>query len=559
MISDGFVLKRIVDELSSLEGAKLRQIYQYGKSDIYLYFQNAVVRICLEPSLAHICYTEKEDFSDHRPSNFVLLLRTKLRNARVRKVCQVSLDRVMFFEFDKIDEIGNRHFYRLYIEFFGSHCNVIFVENDIIIDALRSVLTVSRRIQKGEIYRSSNEKLNPLEVTYSDFSFDERAKISQVLSQEFFGFSKYIIRELLNRANLQDKLACDLLTEERESLKHSFFSLINDFERGKTYVYEFEEKFLITTIPLKTLPFKNLSEHSNISNAIDDIYKIVLLKKEVDNFKARLIKCVQDKVKKSEKILNTLEEELLACRKAEEYHKYGELLKYAQEKKDLHKSVNVMDYNTGQMTLVPLVDGKGVKESSQYYFALYKKLKEKSEILKTRIKRETLFLNYAEQLMHTLELAEDLETLQEIEQEMAQQGLIKEKTVFRKSKSKPEFKKIVYEGFTILVGKNNKQNEKLVRISNKNDIWLHVHEMPGAHVVIKTNGQTVPRKILEFAAAIAAYHSKARFSSKVPVDYTPIKNVHKPKGSPPGMVLYTNYETIFANPNLLKTSGSYPF
>lgn len=546
MLMDSFVLRKVVQELQVLIDSNLRQIYQFGKFTVYIYFQNHVVRICLDPIFAHICISDKEDFSDHHPSSFVMLLRARLRNAKLKRIEQVGLDRILFFEFDKIDETGERHLYRIYLEFFGTHCNMILVESGNIVEAFRYSSTSTRAIQRDHPYEIPDQKIDPLEIPYDFFDFlDQTQTISQFMSKKVAGFSKLLLNELFARSQLNDKLLCNLNLSERNSLKYAFFSIINDFQKPHVYVYKNKDDLVVSAIPLRYLT-DNVTSFESVSKAIDHAYGILYINQRLKQTQLELSKIVRDRLKKETRTLDALEDELRDCENSDMYRHYGELLKYASDQSQMGDTVNVFDYITGNVCSVPLVKGKTVKESSQYYFALYKKLKEKSKVLQTRIMQSRQQLVYLEQLLHTIESADDLETLDEIKQEMAQQGMIKKMRQHVQRES--DFRKIEYQGFVIMVGKNNRQNEKLLRQASDKDLWLHVHEMPGAHVLIKHGDRPIPEQVVHYAAALAAYHSKARFSSRVPVDLTLVKNVHKPKGSPPGFVVYTNYETVFVDP-----------
>lgn len=549
MLVDSFVLKKLVLEFRSIIDSSLRQIYQFDRSTIYLYFQQKVLRISLDPVFSHLCFTQKEDFSDHHPSTFVMLLRTRLRNARLKAVEQVGLDRIVCLDFDKIDEVGERHLYKLCLEFLGTHCNAVLVEDGLIIDAFKESNTSSRLIKRNFPYELPAQKVDPFEIPYDFFDgINEMQTISQFMSKKFYGFSKLMVQELLSRAQLPDKVLAELNLQEKNKLKHGFFSIISDFEKPYTYVYKVGETFTVSALPLKHI-LAEPKRFESPSQAIEHAYSLMFSRHALKQMQLELLKNVRERTKKEKRTLDLLEEELSECSKADSFLRYGELLKYASTENRSGNIANVLDYETGQVVSVPLVEGKDIKESSQHYFGLYKKLKEKGRVLQTRVESSRQFLSYLEQLTHTIESAQDLDTIAEIKEEMIQQGLIKAKR--HQLPRESDFKRIEYEGFKILIGKNNRQNERLVRESNDKDLWLHVHESPGAHVVVKAEGKNVPRKVLEYAAALAAYHSKARFSSKVPVDYTLIKYVHKPKGSPPGLVVYTNYETIFANPQLV--------
>lgn len=536
---DAFVLKKLVRELSDLKGEALRQIHQCGKFCIELIFHRATVRLCVEPGLAHVCLTNREDLSGQNPSNFVTLTRTRLRNARLKEVAQLDLDRVLYFVFDKIDETGEKHEYKLYVEFFASRSNIVLVENDLVLDDLRAFLG------KNISYVHTQSKVNPFDGT--EMRFEGTTMLSRYIVEEVAGFSKLTAQEVLHRAKIEDKPLSALDDREKVSLKLALVSILDDFEKPTCYVYEIQGRRYVFAYPLKMLG-EPKERYDSVSRAVDEAYLWNLRKAQMDKLRQQLMSIVGERLKKQEKLLQTLSEDLKRCERAEEYKRYGELLKYASVEDSVQGMVECFDWETNQNVLVPLVPGKDAKRSAQYYFEQYKKLKEKAQILKVRIEQLQEQNSYFEQTLYNIESAETLEDLEEIREELAELGFVQKGVPKEKRSEEANFRKFIYSGFTILVGKNNKQNEALVRKASDFDVWLHVQQSPGAHVVIRTDGRTVPKDVLLYAASIAAHYSKARYSSNVPVDYTLAKNVHKPKGSPPGMVLYTNYETVFVNP-----------
>ncbi|HBT40080.1 MAG: Fibronectin-binding A domain protein [Thermotoga sp. 50_1627] len=536
---DAFVLKKLVRELSELKGEALRQIHQNGKFGIELIFHGATIRISVEPRLAHVCLTEREYLSGQNPSNFVTLVRARLRNARLKEVGQLDLDRVLYLTFDKIDETGENHEYKLYVELFGSKSNVVLVERDLVLDDLRAFLG------KNASYVHTTRKMNPF--AGSELKFEGNLMLSRYIVENIAGFSKLTAQEVLYRANIVDKPVAALNDKERVSLKLALVSILEDFENSACCVYEIQGKRHVFAYPLRILG-EPIERYDSVSRAVDEAYLWNLRKAQTDKLRQQLLSVVRERLKKQEKLLQTLVEDLKRCEKAEEYKRYGELLKYASVQDSAQGVVECFDWETNQKVLVPLVPGKDTKRSAQWYFEQYKKLKEKAQILKVRIEQLQEQSSYLEQTLYNIESAETLEDLEEIKEELAEIGFTQKSASGAKKPEETSFRKFIYNGFTILVGKNNKQNEALVRKASDSDIWLHVQQLPGAHVVIRTEGRAVPRDVLLYAASIAAHYSKARYSSNVPVDYTLIRNVHKPKGSPPGMMLYTNYETVFVNP-----------
>lgn len=536
---DAFVLRKVVRDLSILQGEALRQIHQCGKFCLQLIFQRATVRISVEPGLAHVCLADREDLSSQNPSNFVTFARARLRNARLKDVHQVDLDRILRFVFDKIDETGERHEYRLYVELFGSRSNVVLVEGEKVLDDFRSFL------ETDSSYNPLPSKLNPIDGF--EITLDSNKLLSKYLVDEIAGFSRLTAQEVLFRAKITDKPVSMLTEGEKVALKLALFSIIDDFEKPTCYVYELQGKRFVSAYPLKVLG-SFVEGYDSASKAVDEAYLWNLRKLKMEKLRQQLTSVVEEKLKKQDKLMRALLEEAKECEKAEEYKRYGELLKFANDADVSGPVVKCFDWQSGETVTVPLAPGKDVKRSAQFYFEQYKKLKEKSQILKTRIEQLQRQNEYLEQILYNLESSETLEDLEEIEEELVETGIVQRKSSSHKKTEEPSFRKFVYNGFTILVGKNNKQNDLLVRKASDSDIWLHVQQSPGAHVIVRTEGRAVPRDVLLYAASLAAYYSKARYSSNVPVDYTLVKNVHKPKGSPPGMVLYTNYETLFVNP-----------
>lgn len=536
---DAFVLRKLVSELSILKGENLKQIHQSGQFSIELIFQHATVRVCAEPGLGHVCLTSKEDFSGQNPSNFVSFIRARLRNAKLKEVGQIDLDRVLFFVFDKIDETGERHEYKLYVELFGSKSNVVLVENNSVLDDLRSFLN------EGSPYAPSVNKIDLFQRF--EMNFEGSSTLSRYIVENFAGFSKLTAQEVLYRAKISDKVVNTLDDKEKISLKLALLSVLDDFDSPKCYVYEVQGRRFVFAYPLRMMG-EPVGCYNSPSQAVDEAYQWNSRKIQTERLRNQLLALVNERLRKQEKLLQVLLEDLKECERAEEYRRYGELLKYTDQAKVTQTIAECFDWERNEIVHVPLIPGKDVKQSAQFYFEQYKKLKEKAEILKARIEQLQKQNDYLEQVLYNIESSETLEDLEEIEEELGEIGIVKKSKSKTKKPEETGFRKFIYNGFTILVGKNNKQNEALVKKANDSDIWLHVQQIPGAHVIIRTEGRTVPRDVLLYAASIAAHYSRARYSSNVPVDYTLVKNVHKPKASPPGMVLYTNYETVFVNP-----------
>ncbi|HBU00677.1 MAG: Fibronectin-binding A domain protein, partial [Thermotoga petrophila] len=287
------------------------------------------------------------------------------------------------------------------------------------------------------------------------------------------------------------------------------------------------------------------------SEGINEFVRWKEEKSTFENTKNRFIKVVVNRIEDLEDLEEKLSRELSEAEKAERYKKLGDLIvQNLWSIKGKSGEVELTDWETNEKIVVDV--GKDPAQTAQKFYNTYKKLQRKKEQVEKRLEEIQREKEYLYQLWQTIEDAEDLETLEEIEEEMREFGLLKERKTKKQKSKKTRFREVYYGGFKILIGRNNKQNDELVRTSSKEDLWFHAHEMPGAHVVVKTEGKEVPQEVVEYAASLAAGYSKGKNSGKVSVDYTFIKYVRKPKGFKPGMVIYTNYKTILVEPRRIE-------
>jgi len=547
---DGFLLHRVVEEISTIK-TPLRQIYQTGKSILYFHFQSKTIRICLNPAAAHMCLAKREEFSDIMPPSFLMLLRSRLKNSRFKSAEQIGLDRVACLTFLKLDEIGRQHTYEVYVEFLGRHCNLVLVENGIIIDAHKKHSVGKRNILRNQIYPIPKQnKINPLLDSFDFLTTEDSNKsVSKTIISNIAGFSNLTVNEVLMRANLQDKTYNDMSAHEKLKLLESLKSVVNDFRKGKTYVYHIGGKTEISAFPLHIFENSEVKVFESASQAIQYFYNITSSQDKLKQTKLSLCRIVNSHKEKLAALAEKLYQELKECDSAEKMRYFGELLKSCSEKTEGKDFVVATDWETQEKFVIPIDPSLGISGTRERYFKQYKKMKSKIRINSKRIKDIENRLEYYEQLLHTIENADDLQGLSDIREEMLEQGLIKAKKekTDKIKKTKP-FRRFKYKEFTILVGRNNAENDRIVREADQNELWFHAHGMPGAHVVIKGVKKEIPQDVIEFASSLAAFYSKGRNSDKVPVDRTLVKHVRKAKGLPPGMVIYDNYKTILSKP-----------
>lgn len=504
--------------------------------------------MCLRPDVSHVTIAEKEEASEKMPSSFTMLLRKELKGAKLLKVEQIGMDRTLRFSFEKFDEIEGIVQKDLYIEIMGIHSNMILVRDGRIVDAHRRIVTKKREILPGrEFVIFPSGKLSIFEL--KELPPESEKTIRNVLLSLLEGFSPASVEELIHRTGYE--LNTPWRSVNRGKILEVLEEIKKELELPGVFVY-YEAShpvevsaFRFTMLDLKERYFEKPSE------GINEFVRWKEEKSTFENTKNRFIKVVVNRIEDLEDLEEKLSRELSEAEKAERYKKLGDLIvQNLWSIKGKSGEVELTDWETNEKIVVDV--GKDPAQTAQKFYNTYKKLQRKKEQVEKRLEEIQREKEYLYQLWQTIEDAEDLETLEEIEEEMREFGLLKERKTKKQKSKKTRFREVYYGGFKILIGRNNKQNDELVRTSSKEDLWFHAHEMPGAHVVVKTEGKEVPQEVVEYAASLAAGYSKGKNSGKVSVDYTFIKYVRKPKGFKPGMVIYTNYKTILVEPRRIE-------
>jgi len=550
---DGFVMNKFINQAQFIVGSFLKNIY-YKKNTMYFSFSNVDLKISLNPNFSYMTFERRMLSQDMKKHYFVDFLRSRIKNSKILSFEQFGFERTAKLVLEKNDEIGVTHKYEIYTDIMGKHSNIIIVENNKILDAYRRITTRYRNIIPGEKFKLfEGSKINPKTDLDKLFSFAKAfdGKKSEFIFKNIQGFSKITANEVLYRANLEDKkFSCDDL----EIIVKTVEELMREFEENKLYIYfENNQPFEISAFKLNHLgmEYKILDD---ISKAISFFFEWIEQKSYLFQVKKNLENIVIKKIEKLENILTKIEKEIRKNSDYEKYKKWGELLKaYFYRINDFQKEVELEDWNTGEKINIPLEKDKNPIENANNYFRIYNRKKTKLKGLLERKEYLEKELDYLYQLWYSINEIENTKDVEEIKKELIEYGLIKEKKGKRKKKIEKSLpRKTIYNGFTIYIGKNNRQNDELVKKSSKEDIWLHSHGMPGAHVVIKSEGKDIDMETLKFAAQLAAGYSKGKNSTNVPVDYTKIKHVRKTKDLKPGMVLYDNYKTIYVNPRRLE-------
>ncbi|PLV59100.1 NFACT family protein [Thermotoga sp. KOL6] len=547
---DGLLIYKVVRELRNLKNEYLRQIYQPTTVDYYFLFRSRVIRVCLKPDISHVSIAEKESSSEKMPTSFTMLLRKELKGARLLGIKQLGMDRTIVFEFEKLDEVEGNVQKNLFVEIMGAHSNIILVKEGKIVDAHKRIVTKKREILPGKEFTPfPSGKFSLFELKELPDKSPKTAK--NVLLSLLEGFSPLSVEEVLYRCGYSSDTPWNEVDRIRilEALNRIKEEIVDN---GVFVYYEKSHPVEISAFKYTML---NLDEKyfESPSEGLNEFVRWKEEKSTLENMKNRLSKIVTKKIEELEELEEKLLKELSSTTKAKEHKRIGDLIIQNLWKiKGKTGKVELVDWETGEKVVVDV--GNDPSRTAQKYYDTYKKLLRKKEKVSKRIQDIQKEKDYLYQLWQTIDDAEDLESLEGIEEEMREARLLRKKESKNKHKRREtsRFRETKYMGFRILIGKNNKQNDELVRSSSKEDIWLHAHEMPGAHVVVKAGGKTVPQEVIEYAASFAAGYSKGKDSGKVPVDYTLIKYVKKPKGFKPGMVIYTNYKTILVEPRRLE-------
>lgn len=556
MAFDSGLLKKVLEEISLAIDSHIDKIYQPSKDELVLLLRKKGfakrLYINVKSGSARLHFTEDRPENPVTPPNFCMLLRKYISSARLTAVTQPPFERVAELHFNAANEMGDTESYRLICEMISGRANIILVrENGKIVDALKhsDVETAKRFILPNATYEypEKEEKLNPLEtdadVILDGFSYDTQ-DLSKKLLSRIEGFSPLICREIEHRS-------------VRFGLKEAYLSVLKDLNQNKPVLVSrpdgtpFEYSF--TDIFQYGTDFKNETANS-FCELLDKFYSSKENTARINNAAHDIVRLVKNLKERTQKKLAIRINEIKKCENREILRIYGELIKanlYRIKSGDKEAVVeNYYDENMGVIK-IPLNPALSPSGNADRYFKEYKKTYTAAETLSRLTKEDEQEIIYLDSVLESIERAETVGEIREIREELANAGYLRK--AVQKTKQKTEAGKpkeyISKEGYRILVGKNNTQNDYLTtRLASKNDLWFHTKDIPGSHVVVLCDGKDVSDETVIFAATLAAKNSKAANSSQVPVDYTPVKFVRKPNGAKPGMVIYTTNKTVYITP-----------
>ena len=584
MAFDGIVTKAITNEISNLSGARVDKIFEPNKNTVvlglYLNGKNYAINMCIDAQNCRIHLTTKTKPNPDIAPNFCMLLRKNLIGLRFKNASTIDLDRIIILEFEGFDEFDNFISKKLIVELMGKHSNIILLnDSNIIIDSLRHIK------EKDDVFRDilphvkysfpHCTKKNFLDfIDFDDFynylstnsnnNFDSMklSEFSSFFANTFNGFSKSFINNTLIKLNI--------LHINKENLSLFFNYLNNIINSIGTDKLLFEKIFIDNILKDYFLTISEITQNQfALSFFIDEYYYAKETDETFKTHRNNILKTILYVLKKYHTRLKNIDKKLLECENMEQYRIYGELITanlYKIPNKNLD-FVEVENYYDNNKIIKINLDKKYLpSKNAKLFFKKYSKLKNALEIVSVQKEQTIEEINYIESVIYELENCPSLNELFDIFDEISENDIFKEYfSKYNKKKSKIKkskltknktvsFNPIKYkvDGYTVLVGRNNKENDYLtLKYANKFDMWFHTKEIHGSHTIlrIESPNETIPNDVLVKTAEIAAYHSKAKSSSNVPVDYCLVKYVKKPSGSKPGMVIYTNYKTLNVDPN----------
>ena len=573
MAFDGIVTKKIVDELQNIQDYKIDKIYQPDKNTVILglygNYTNVSILACISSNNYRIHLTTNLVKNPTIAPNFCMLLRKHILGYKIKDIYTKSLERIVFIELENLENPDKPIYKTLVIELMGKHSNIILLdENRIIIDALRHT-SVEENAQRdiyptSRYYEPISNKHNLLETSnFEEFfnllKLDEDSNIEDSIVNTFNGIGLSNLKALTMDIKSKNEYT------SQKNVAHSIYNSIIEILDSKN-------------LSIKTTSQKNDSPNDyclvssceknsfSLNFAIDDFYFSKETNEIFKNFRNMLLNIILSTLKKYEKRLQNIDEKLEECKSMDKYKLYGELLTANLYRIPGYNTDSISlenYYNNNELIKIPLDKKYSPQYNAKRYYKKYSKLKNALEIVSTQ-KSETINeIKYIESTIYELETCKDIPDVQEIYDEISENEIFKnsfsKKNIFKKKSSKKPKKmttnkfvsfnplKFNIDGYTIYVGRNNKENDYLTnKFANKNDIWFHTKEIHGSHVILKTNpNEHVPENIIYEAAKLAANHSKAKSSSNIPVDYCLVQYVKKVPGNKPGLVIYRNNKTIY--------------
>lgn len=560
---DGLTMSVLAKELNErLQTGQIQKLYQIDKTTLLFKIralnedQNLIITVGATPAI----YLSKplQDLPKE-PSSLCMFLRKHIEGSRIVKVEQINGDRIMCIQTDKLEMDGSITSTFIYVELMGKYSNCIFVQDGVILESLIHVSPLMNR--ERSISPKLNYELPPNanRVSLMDFDYDEiknlltsfgDGTVQQSIRVIFNGFGKPLLDEVLWTSNLNgDECIADLSPDQIDTLTKALYELKTKLQdsHGLLTLINKNNKKAHATFTLHN--YKVLKEYSTISEALEESIHNT---KSIHTTDKELEKILTAAIKKEEIRHQKIKDELDDTNKMDTYKLYGDILMInAHLQVQYEPSIQLPNLlsEDGELLTIPLKPNLTIVENGQWYYKLYTKLKNRMVSGEYQLNASTTKLEYLKSILYSISLATTRESLEEIRKECMDVGIIKKsKKPLSYKLGKSNYIHLTIDEGEIFIGRNNQQNEYLThRFAKPTDIWFHTQDIQGSHLILRLTVEP-DDMILSKVAQYAAYFSKARETSKVPVDYTYIKNIKKPPGSPLGFVIFNTHQTMIVEP-----------
>ena len=583
MAFDGIVTKTVTKELQNIINYKIDKIYEPDKNSIILGLygkgENLNLLLCISSNNCRIHLTKHQQKNPETAPNFCMLLRKHILGYRIKRISTVDLERIIFIDLENTENPNKPLNKKLIIELMGRHSNIILTDkNEFIIDSLRHTNiehNANRDIYPTAKYifpntskysflelKNFDDFYNKIEPNLTEFIVNQSQDISnldisnfnveKIVSNNFNGISISFIKNVINILSINN-LSKDALNK--------IYLKINQIINSNYFDLK-----IIENIDFFLYDSKYATTEYYINYALDDFYYNKEHSELFKNFRNSMLTLILETLKKYEKRLQNIDNKLLECDNKDKFRLYGELITsnlYRIPNKNMESIQLENYYNNNEIIEIPLDSKFSPSRNAKQYFKKYSKLKNALELVNIQ-KQETIQdINYLESIIYEINSCTDTSDLDEIYEEISESALFanrlkkdKKNKISKKHKPKSLTKnkdahfnplKYVINGYTIFVGRNNKENDYLTcKFAKKTDIWFHTKDVPGSHIILKVSpNEVISEEIIVETAKLAVKHSKAKESSHTPVDYCKVLNVKKPSGSKPGFVIYTNNKTVY--------------
>lgn len=573
MAFDGIVISNLTYELNTnLVGGRISKISMPEDNELIFTIKNNAktyrLLVSASASLPLVYLTDVNKPAPKVAPAFLMLLRKYIGTAKINHIFQMGLERILCFELEHLNELGDLSHKRMYIEIMGKHSNIIFTdENNKIIDSIKRIsanMSSLREVLPGREYFLPEElkKKDLLNTGLEEFIEILKSKeypLVKSVYMNFAGISPLIAEEIILRASLLSQAPSTSLSElEYTHLFHTIQNLLEDINAHNftpNIIYKGEEAIEFSSINLYSYEGKEYKRESfdSVSKMLYDFYssrEAFVLNRQKSSDLRRIVNTALERASKK---YDLQEKQLQDADKKDIYRVYGDLLNtYGYSLKGGESSFTTENfYDDNKEITIPLDKNKSAKENAKKYYDKYAKLSRTTKALSEEILKTKNDIEHLQSIQTALEVSSDDESLSQIRQELVDFGYIKKHSSTKKQKiASHPYHYISSDGYDIYVGKNNYQNEELTfKVATGNDWWFHAKGIPGSHVILKSNNEEeLPDRAYEEAAALAAFYSKAKDADKVEVDYIQKKNIKKVAGAAPGFVIYHSNWSMVATP-----------